>query len=355
MPNIHHADRVEEWFRDRRVNPQQLRRLRNEFYKKNSGANAALETLDADLRAAARDELEFHALTLESRHDSTSDGATKLVFRTRAGLLLESVILRIASGRSTVCVSTQVGCAAKCAFCATGAMGMAVDLTLEEILDQVIQASGLLTAERRRLRNVVFMGMGEPFHNESELHAALDVLRSPRCFDLSERHLLVSTVGVPDAMRRYAERYPRMRLALSLHAARPEVRERLVPLTRRHSLDELRRAVAFVNEVQRSRVMIEYLMLDGINDGDADLDALRSYVDGLDVMINLIPYNSVDGTPGFRATSRDRREAFGEALRAGGLQVTHRYSLGSDVAAACGQLVRPESRSILRRSGFPGA
>jgi 23S rRNA (adenine2503-C2)-methyltransferase len=186
------------------------------------------------------------------------------------------------------------------------------------------------------------MGMGEPFHNERELNRAIDVLIEPRAFDLHPRRLMVSTVGIPSAMVRLATRYPSVRLALSLHSAREDVRRRLMPVAEHHPLSALRAAIARVTALQRHLVMIEYLLLADVNDGPRDAEALIDYLRGLAVHVNLIPYNPIDGAGGLRATSAARQKAFSSVLKAAGLPVTTRYSLGSDIAAACGQLVRKQ-------------
>jgi 23S rRNA (adenine2503-C2)-methyltransferase len=212
-----------------------------------------------------------------------------------------------------------------------------------EILDQVIQANGQLRAEGRSIRNVVFMGMGEPLLNETEVYQALDVLLSPQCFDVSPAHVLVSTVGIPDAMVRSAQRFPQLGMALSLHSARQEQRERLIPLARHYPLDVLRKAIEDVTLIQRRALMVEYVLLDGLNDTDHDLRELIAYLRGLRVHINLIPFNPVREEPGLIATGVERRRFFATALTAAGFTVTVRYSLGADIAAACGQLVRLET------------
>ena len=153
-------------------------------------------------------------------------------------MLIESVILRIATGRTTLCVSSQVGCAAACDFCATGKMGIARNLSPAEILDQVVQARQIAAAEGRTIRNLVFMGMGEPFHNEENLYATLAALAAPELFHHPPSRILISTVGLPDAMIRAARRFPEVHFALSLHSARQDVRERLIPLAARYSLGE---------------------------------------------------------------------------------------------------------------------
>lgn len=350
MNSIHDVAALEKLRGRWRVEPNHLRRLRNAFYKKHHTAEEALQQLPEAQRAPFGNEVAFHALELRSRQDSQLDGATKLIYGTARGHLLESVILRIASGRTGLCVSSQVGCAARCGFCATGHMGKVVNLSRDEILDQIIQANRLLHAEGRFVRNVVFMGMGEPFHNEAEVYQALEVLLAPRCFDLSPAHVLISTVGIPDAMVRCAGRFPRVGMALSLHSARQEQREQIIPLARRYPLDMVRTAVAKVTAIQRQPVMIEYLLLDGLNDTDQDVQELGAYLRGLPVHINLIPYNPIDEAPGLCGTNSARRREFAAALTAAGFVVTIRYSLGADITAACGQLVQRENSPSARQA-----
>jgi 23S rRNA (adenine2503-C2)-methyltransferase len=340
MTSIHDAAGLEIIRKRVRLDPDQLRQLRNSFYKKKRSATEVLEVLPESPRQSFAADVAFHALELAGRHDSRVDGASKLLFRTAAGHTLETVILRIASGRTSLCVSSQVGCAARCEFCATGQMKLAVNLSQAEILDQLIQANQMLRSEERSVRNVVFMGMGEPLHNEAEVFAAIDVLLSPECFNIPSSRVVLSTVGIPDGIVRCAERFPRIGLALSLHSARQELRQRLIPLAKRFPLDMLKDALKEVTNRQRRKVMIEYLLLDGINDTADDLDALRDYLHDLPVHINLIPYNPIADAPNLHGTPHARRQAFAAALTKAGFLVTTRYSLGSDIAAACGQLAK---------------
>lgn len=340
MISIHDLAAVQELARRLPIDPHHLRRLRNAYFKQQFEAATALRELPDEQVDAFAAEVEFQSLRLQSRSDSAIDGASKLLFQTTRGSLIETVILRIASGRTTLCVSTQAGCAARCSFCATGKMGMAVDLSASEILDQVILANRLLRSEQRRVRNVVFMGMGEPFHNEGALHESLSVLVSPRAFALAPRRLLVSTVGIPEAMVRCAERFPDIGIALSLHSARQEVREQLIPLARRYPLADLRDAVVRVTEIQRRPVMMEYLLLRDMTDTADDLQSIVRLWTGVPVHLNLIPYNPIEGAPGLVGSDPARQTWFAGALRAAGFPVTVRRSLGADIAAACGQLAR---------------
>jgi 23S rRNA (adenine2503-C2)-methyltransferase len=338
MISIHDASALDQLRSRLRFDPDCIRRLRKAFYKKQATADDALTEIPESQRDEVRREVAFHSLSLHSRHDSAHDGASKLLFRTAEGQLIESVILRIASGRTSLCVSSQVGCAVRCRFCATGQKGLIQDLARDQIVDQVIQANQLLRDEGRSIRNVVFMGMGEPLLNESAVYDSLDLLLSPRCFDLSASKVLISTVGIPDAMVRCAERFPRVRLALSLHSARQPEREKIIPLARRYPLHALRESIARVTALQRRPLMIEYLLLDGANDSAEDLDALIEYLREYDVHLNLIPYNPISAATDLRGTPIERRRAFAETLTDAGFKVTIRYSLGSDIAAACGQL-----------------
>jgi 23S rRNA (adenine2503-C2)-methyltransferase len=304
MDSIHDAAAMAKRRQECRIEPNHLRQLWKGFYKRQQTAAEALDSIPTAQRDEFGRGVAFHTLKLHGRHDSRLDGASKLVFRTARGHLIESVILRIASGRTSLCVSCQVGCAARCEFCATGHMGIAVHLTSAEILDQVVQANQLLRPEGRRIRNVVFMGMGEPLHNEKEVYQALDVLVSPDCFDFSPARVALSTVGVPAAMVRCAERYPRLGIALSLHSARQDQRQRLIPLAGRYPLEMLRRAIEHVTALQVRPLMIEYILLDGLNDNPEDLQALGSFLAGLPVHVNLIPYNAIDQAPGLRGPRR---------------------------------------------------
>ncbi|MFA7370019.1 MAG: radical SAM protein [Kiritimatiellales bacterium] len=251
MNSTYDSNALEALCRD----PHRLKLFRNAFFKK---ALPFKECLEKATELAGK--LSFQQLENLERHDSQRDGATKLVFRTSDGHKIEAVILRIASGRTSLCISSQVGCAADCQFCATGKLGFIRNLTAAEMLDQVLLAKRLLREEGRTLRNVVVMGMGEPLRNEANLFQCLEILRDPRFFNLSDNHLLVSTVGIPDAMLRFAERFPKIRLALSLHSARQEVRERIMPVAKFQTLEKLKSVfpkLACPEGARRGEFMVE--------------------------------------------------------------------------------------------------
>ena len=349
--SIYDPDALERVRRELRLHPQQLRVLRNAYFKTFASEEATLALFPAPER------IHVAALPLHQRLDSALDGASKLLFRTSEGLLTEAVVLRPRSGRSSLCVSSQVGCAAACRFCATGTMGVARALSVAEILGQAVAAGQLLAREGRRLRNVVFMGMGEPFHNEANVSEAVARLIDPAHFNLSPGKIMVSSVGVADGMLRFAERFPRVGLALSLHSARQDVREQLIPLAKRYPLPELRRTVRELNVIQGGPVMLEYLMLAGQTDTEDDLRALLAWTDGLDVHVNLIPYNPIAAAPELVGSAPDVCRAFAATLKEHGRKTTVRRSLGGDIEAACGQLVKAHSlterRAAASRSSEP--
>ncbi len=347
--NIHDEPAIRSLLSELKINPHLMRPLRNAFYKKSRCAAVALETIrDLAQRSTLANRIEFHAIELVDRLDSQIDGASKLIFKRssdepndRSGFF-ESVILRNDTGRTTLCVSSQIGCAAGCTFCATGDMGLTANLTTSEILDQVIHANRVLQPEERRVRNVVFMGMGEPFHNYEHVTDAVEVLRSPHCFYLEERRINVSTVGLPNEMLRFGKTYPNVGMALSLHSVDPDTRAELIPLAHRHSLESLQTVLRELAQLQSRPPMIEYLMLGDLTDRIEDARSLVNFLSGIGSHVNLIPYNVSDARMQFRASSKDQIQRFATILRNNGLTVTIRYSMGDDIGGACGQLIQRE-------------
>ncbi len=224
MATIYDSEDIEIVRRRNAVQPHRMKRFRNALFKSAMDWNDALAELPEGARADFAENIDFECLELAERHDSKIDGASKLIFKTADGHLIESVVLRPRTGRTSICISSQVGCACSCSFCATGKMGFIRNLTAGEILDQVTQANRMIKGEGRSIRNVVFMGMGEPLLNLQNVFGAVEFLRAVPFFNLSESHIMVSTVGIPHAMVTFAEKLPAVQLALSLHSARQEVR-----------------------------------------------------------------------------------------------------------------------------------
>ena len=300
------------------------------------------------LAKGLRDELErafrFPSITLAELRES-ADGTRKYLWTLVDGEAVESVMIPSAR-RDTFCVSSQAGCALACAFCATGMIGYKRNLTVGEIVDQVrhLQRDRELAGHGA---NLVFMGMGEPLLNWENLRVALELLVDERYFDIGARRITVSTVGLPDRIVALAEEFPQVRLAVSLHAARDEVRDEIVPINRRYPLRQLLAACRLWCESTGKRMTFEYLHLPGVNDRPADVAALGRAVQGLSAQVNLMRYNPVPGA-NFRRPTTAETVRFRDALRrATHMPVTIRRSRGLDIEGACGQLRQARGGSMV--------
>jgi 23S rRNA (adenine2503-C2)-methyltransferase len=243
----------------------------------------------------------------------------------------------LVAGRATVCVSTQVGCAVGCAFCASGRLGLRRDLTAEEIVDQVLHFARVLRdGGGAHVTNVVFMGMGEPFHNYEQTLRACRLLNDPAGFGLAARHISVSTVGVVPGIDRFAGESLQLNLAVSLHAATDELRDRLVPLNSTYPLDSLFAACARYVGATRRKLLFEYVVLRGVNDTPAQAAALAQRLRRPLYHLNLIAYNETGGA--FSRPAPGEVEALRQRLDLAGVSVTVRHSPGGEIEAACGQL-----------------
>ncbi len=273
--------------------------------------------------------------------------AVKLLLVNERGVRCESVVL-LPTGRrahtserrpqrATACVSSQPGCGVGCPFCSTASLGYQGNLAVPEILEQVYWAGCIARRFGRSLRNVVFMGMGEPLHNSQALFESLRWLTSNKGFGLSPRHITVSTAGVPTAMLDLAQRFSEVRIALSLHSCEANLRRRLVPRAV-GDLNLLRETIADINKIQRQPVWLEVVLFDQLNDSTEHAMMLLEFCSGLRVEVNLIPYNVAGNAEEFRASPKKRREDFASILRDAGIRTTIRQSLGADRDAACGQL-----------------
>ena len=294
-----------------------------------------LTTLPVGLRARLADEPGL-APSLWPDVEAVSDAGATLKWRWRLadGRRIETVLMHYGR-RSTACVSSQAGCAMGCGFCATGQAGFDRNLTVGEIVEQVVRARAAARAHGGRVSNVVFMGMGEPLANYQRVWAAVERLHAD--LGLSARHITVSTVGIVPGIRRLAsERLP-VNLAVSLHAADDELRDRLVPINRRYPLDELTAACRDYVASTRRRLSFEWALIDGVNDGLGQADRLARLARPLKAHVNLIPLNPTPGYPS-RGTPRAGVSAFRAALAERGVNATVRDNRGTDIAAACGQL-----------------
>ena len=314
------------------------------LYRSKADSFAAMHNVPKSLREALATQYAFSAAVPVAQRVSADERTIKAVLRLRDGALIESVLMRYdrrrdgtGRQRATVCVSSQVGCPLRCSFCATGLMGLARNLTAAEMVDQVLHFLRWSRHHPPVVRNVVFMGMGEPCLNLDSCMEAVDRLCDPLGACLAAPRITISTVGwVPGIERLARESWP-VRLAVSLHAPNNDLRDQLVPLNRRYPLDALLASCRAYQQQTGRRVTIEYTLMDGVNDSAPLARELIRVLHGLDCHINLIPMNPVADLP-YEPSPQPAVAAFHAILRAGGLVATVRQQMGRDIRGACGQL-----------------
>ena len=300
-----------------------------------------------DLPKALREALaaEFRATSLRPIAVSEADHGltTKTLFELDGGHSVEAVVMRY-TDRSTLCISSQAGCPIGCPFCATGKFPFGRNLEAHEIVEQGLDAERVLAAEARRLSHVVFMGMGEPMANYIAVVESVRRLADPDLLGISPRRIVVSTSGLIPRIAQLGEEGIPVTLAISLHAARDELRDVLVPINRKYPVRELVEAAQAYGERTGRRVSYEWVMLGGVNDSERDAKELGALLKGKLAHVNLIPFNPVEDTP-YRAPDRASIRAFKEMVAAQGLNVTVRDTRGREADAACGQLHERVMRS----------
>ncbi len=275
---------------------------------------------------------------------SANTETRKALLELADGETVESVMIP-ARDRVTLCLSTQVGCAVKCSFCATGLSGFARDLTPGEIVEQALYLLREVDLGGRS-PNIVFMGMGEPFRNYDATMKAIRILMHPEGLGIGARRITVSTAGEAEGIHRFAAEDWQVRLSVSLHAANDPLRDELVPLNRRYNLAKLMEAVDHYLDRTGRQITFEWTLLAEVNDTARHAEELAAYIGGRPIHVNLIPYNPVGGTP-YEAPGRKRAEGFRDALTARGIGATLRLERGQDISAACGQLRRQSAETAI--------
>jgi 23S rRNA (adenine2503-C2)-methyltransferase len=310
--------------------------LESWLYKQYANDLAQMTNLPRSLRQRLAETYLLDPLTPVVSLDSADGYTQKTLFALPDGREIEAVLMRYHQ-RQTLCISTQAGCAMACPFCATGQMGFMRNLTAGEIVGQVLYYARRLASEKQHVTNIVFMGMGEPLANYAETWRAIRRLNDPAGFNLGARHMTLSTVGLVPAIRRLSKEPEQVGLAVSLHAADDELRNRIVPVNRRYPLAMLMQAVRDYVAVTKRRVTFEYALMDKLNDSDFQADQFAALVQGILCHINLIPLNPTPNSP-WRGSPDERVCAFRDRLQAAGIPTTIRLRRGIDIAAGCGQL-----------------
>ncbi len=341
-----HLDELTQLLAARGEPAYRAKQVSDWIYKKRVDSFAAMTDLPAAIRAQLAEEFEFVRPEVV-RVLGSKDTTRKFLFRLGDGNLIESVLIPASpalysetSDRRTACVSTQVGCAYGCKFCASGLDGFTRNLEAGEIVDQLL---AIEEKSGEKIDNIVFMGMGEPLANLTNLLRAIRIINAPWGLEIGARHITISTSGLAPQIRKLAQEPTQFRLAISLHGATDAVRSQIMPVNRKYNLATLLDACdEYV--ARKKRLMFEYILIAGINDSDEQAHALARHALRLSAKINLIPYNTVEGLEWSRP-SRNRQEAFLRVLREHGAVATLRREKGHDIAAACGQLRLQTKRS----------
>ncbi len=316
------------------------RQILDWIWKKKVASIEEMTNLPAALRTKLAASFRISALTHTTTQGS-ADTTRKFLFRLHDGRYVESVLIPASpalygesSDRRTLCVSSQVGCAYGCRFCASGLAGFTRNLDASEIAGQVLAAEQL---SGERVDNLVFMGMGEPLANADHLLEAVALITGEPTLNLGARHLTISTSGLVPQIRRLAEHPQQIRLAISLHGATDEVRQQIMPVNKKWPIAELFDALDLWNSRKKQKLTLEYILIDGVNDSLDQAAILARHARRLHAKVNLIPYNTVEGLD-WKRPSDTRCRAFRDVLKNTGVQATLRLEKGHDIDAACGQL-----------------
>ncbi len=330
------------------------------LYKYRVSSFDEMTNLSVPLRQKLSESATIEQFTVATFQTSKTDGTVKFLYELSDGKKIETVLIPPrptavdAEERMTLCVSTQIGCALDCTFCATASMGFLRNLTVSEILNQFITAQASTV---KPITNIVFMGMGEPMLNYENMMAAVEILTDQHGVGLSPKRITLSTAGYANYIRKMADEDRKIKLALSLHSMRNEVRTELMPITKKFDVEALISALEYYNKKTKKSVMLEYIVFTGVNDTDEDVRLLVKAARRLDCRVNLIPFHSIEFThpKGYSASlhgaSRAGLEQFWQKLRDQNVTTFIRHSAGVDIDAACGQLaVKTEKLEINHES-----
>jgi 23S rRNA (adenine2503-C2)-methyltransferase len=310
------------------------------IYAKRAISIEAMSSLSKSLRVALAEKFTARCLTI-AKVTGSEDTTRKFLLKLQDGRYVETVLIPANpalyggdSDRRTLCVSSQVGCAYDCKFCASGLAGFTRNLTAAEIVEQIVQVEAY-TGER--VDNLVFMGMGEPLANYSNVTKAIEILNAEWGIGIGARHMTVSTSGLAPQIRKLADFPLQIRLAISLHGASDDVRSQIMPVNQKHPLAELFEALQYWRSKRKQHITLEYILIEGVNDMLEQARLLAKRARGIHAKVNLIPYNTVDGLQWTRPIE-EQQDAFRDVLLAAGVTATLRREKGHDIAAACGQL-----------------
>jgi 23S rRNA (adenine2503-C2)-methyltransferase len=324
------------------------RQIADWLYQKRVQSFDEMTDLPQEFRNRLAEQFDFSRIEIV-RVLGSRDTTRKFLFRLNDDSLIETVLIPASpalygsrSDRRTICISTQVGCAYGCKFCASGLEGFSRNLKPNEIVDQIIAVE---REAGEKIDNIVFMGMGEPLANFENVMSAIRIINAPWGLGIGARHITVSTSGLAPQIQKLADEPLQIRLAISLHGATDDVRNQIMPINGRYNVETLLSACDYYTKRKKQRLTFEYILIAGVNDSDEQARVLAHHTKRLSAKVNLIPYNTVHGLPWSRP-SLDRQEAFLSILRQRGVAATLRREKGHDIDAACGQLRLQTKREL---------
>jgi len=333
---------IKEFLKQKRLPAFRLKQVLKAIYTDGVSSFKDISTLSKELREELDENIPILSFEETKVISSSGKKSHKAILKLSDDNYIETVLLQPIPGRWSACVSSQVGCAMGCKFCATGANGFKRNLEVEEITDQILFWKQYIRDNKLEgfFSNIVVMGMGEPFMNYDNMKKALEMFIDPQLFNFAARHISVSTSGIVDGIKRFAKDFPQVNLAVSLIMAEDYKRSKFMPVNNKFDLTELQMALNYYFEQANRKVFLEYIMFEGINDGRNDINDLIDFVKGSarsDLLhVNLIRYNKTSFN--FKPSSRETIEWFKNFLNQRGVSTTIRKSLGQEIDAACGQL-----------------
>lgn len=346
-------EEMEAWFASIGEKPFRARQVVRWMYQKYVADFGQMSDLSKELRARLAGLAEIPELSLITAQRSAEGDTEKFLFRLADGNAVETVLMHfdehLGPGRATICISTQVGCAMGCVFCASGQSGVLRNLKAWEIVDQVLQVQKYVAPRGERVANVVYMGIGEPLANYTHTLKSLKIINHEEGLQIGMRHIAVSTSGiVPNILKLAREKFP-LRLAISLHAPTEALRTELVPVNAVYPLTQLMEACRAYQAATGRRITFEYCMIADVNDSAAHAHQVGQLLQGIHSLVNVIPLNPVEGYAG-RRPSAARVAEFQRIIDGYGIKATVRQEMGTDIDAACGQLRQKASRVLSGRT-----
>lgn len=326
---------LEEYLINLGLKPFRAKQIFKWLYEKRVDSFEQMSDISKDLKEQLNKDFIISSFKVVRKQES-KDGTVKFLFELNDGTLIESVLMVFDYGNSA-CLSSEVGCNMGCSFCASGLLKKQRNLTAGEIVLQALTIQKYLDKDNRRLDNIVVMGTGEPFDNYDNLMKGLSIINSPYGLEIGARHISISTCGLVPMIKKFADEKTQYNLAVSLHAANDELRNKLMPINKAYNLASLFEAIDYYESKSNRRITFEYLLIQGVNSNEKDADDLKKLLKGRNAYLNLIPYNEVKENE-YKSTSPKETLTFYDYLKKRGVSVTLRQKRGDDIDAACGQL-----------------